>query len=386
MKRTAAWFLIFLLLFSLPTALAESVMETLEIAERESVKLSNDLLPETAKLIASHKNVSWQSSDPDIATVDRGYVLRAKRTGECIMTGTDDGREIASFRVVVKPGAPLEGHPVTVTAFTALKLKEASDDVKRILSDYSDLTWESSDPAIAIVNHSNVLYGKKEGTCEIYALEDGMSVAKLDVTVTFNSEVEEKFIAFTFDDGPSKPTWTILDTLDEYGIKATFFMVGEMVDMRPSTVLAVYEAGHEIGNHTYNHYNLDNLSYERARREIEKTDEAIFKITGENPTVIRAPGGDLTVKHSEEYYDGRYFIYWTLGTGDWKSRDTDKVCSVVRNKHHNHAVVLMHDLYPTTAKAVKKLVPELILKGYTFVTVSEMIEITGEPEGKIYAK
>jgi len=375
-----------LLLMLTAGAVAEQEMETIELMERASIHLDEGLLPVAAQRVEDHSGVVWKSSDPWIAAVESGDVLHAKMPGECTFTAWDDGEELASFRLLVTPANMQPTIQMSLHAFTRVKLTSQMALAASIVDQYPDIMWESSNPAVAIVDHSNALYGKKPGQCEIYGMCEDRPVTVIDVTVLPNPDVEEKFIAFTFDDGPSKPTWTILETLDEYGIRATFFMVGEMVELRPGTALAVYEAGHEIGNHTYTHPNLNKLSAERAMEEIKSTDALLRELTGAYPTLIRAPGGNITAENAETYGADRYFIHWTLDTNDWKSRDTDEVYSVVHKRHFDCAVVLMHDLYATTAKAFDKLVPELILEGYTFVTVSEMMDITGLPEGRIYGK
>lgn len=194
-----------------------------------------------------------------------------------------------------------------------------------------------------------------------------------------NINPNKPMVALTFDDGPAftykgdNSTSRILDTLEKYGARATFFMVGERVDDETKALLQrEIELGCELGNHTYNHknYGSDVTPY-----DIEKASKRIKKYCGKAPTMFRCPGGNLTNAIRNECKDqGMPLAYWSIDTLDWKTKDAKKIYNRTTKQVYDGAIILMHDIYPSTADAVEKLVPALIEKGYQIVTVTQLIE------------
>ncbi|MCI8285093.1 MAG: polysaccharide deacetylase family protein [Clostridia bacterium] len=192
-------------------------------------------------------------------------------------------------------------------------------------------------------------------------------------------------IALTFDDGPYSPvTDRILAKLAEYNGKATFFVVGNRVSTYPNSVINASNLGCEIGNHTWDHTPLTKLSPLEIAREIHDTDTAVGYYTGKFPALVRPVGGGRN-----EVVDAsvdKPMINWSVDTKDWNSKNSQKVIWSVLNNVQDGDIVLMHDLYPSTADACDVLIPELIGRGYQLVTVSELASakgITPEP-GKLY--
>ena len=181
-------------------------------------------------------------------------------------------------------------------------------------------------------------------------------------------------IALTFDDGPSANTDKILDVLSMYGAKATFFVAGERVEEYSRQLKRAFSLGMEIGNHTYSHTYLTNVSQKEGIWQISKTDSAISKITGSKPSLLRPPGG--WYNDSVCSYAGKPVIMWSVDTLDWKYKNAQKVSESVLSARDGD-IVLMHDLYPSTADAVETVVPRLIEKGYQLVTVSELAYYKG---------
>ncbi|MBR5442650.1 MAG: polysaccharide deacetylase family protein [Clostridia bacterium] len=180
-------------------------------------------------------------------------------------------------------------------------------------------------------------------------------------------------VALTYDDGPYSPvTNRILDTLERYDAKATFFVVGNRVSSYSSTVKRAYNMGCEIANHTYNHTFLTSASSSTISSEISRTNSAVKSITGQSPVIVRAPGGDL---NSRVLSTVNYpFVGWDVDTLDWSSRNASSVIAKVKGNVRNGSIVLMHDLYSSTATATETIVPWLIEEGYCLVTVSELME------------
>lgn len=194
-------------------------------------------------------------------------------------------------------------------------------------------------------------------------------------------------IALTFDDGPN-PDYTqrILDVLTANYSHATFFVVGPNAESFTETLKAISLAGCEIGNHTYNHKDLTTLTAAEVEEQIDKVNRAVKKSTGENTTVIRPPYGafndDVLAQLKEPV------ILWDLDTEDWDSRNAQKVVEKVLDTVKDGDIVLMHDIYDSTAEAVEILVPKLKEQGYQIVSVSELAKYKGKQLelGKAYGE
>lgn len=239
----------------------------------------------------------------------------------------------------------------------------------------SAIKWKSSNGGVAVVDEDGVVTAVAAGTATITATTKNGKVARCIVTVPD----PEKVIAFTFDDGPCANTQKILDILNENCVKATFFMLGENVDNNPSIAKAVSDAGNEIGSHSVNHKSLQKISLDDAKWQVSNSLASIEKATGKRPTLIRAPYGaiDASLAAKLNKDDPITFVQWSIDPEDWKDRDAKTVYQRVMDNVKPGRIVLMHDLYGTTTDAVKMLIPALKKQGYTFVTVSELIEQRG---------
>lgn len=187
---------------------------------------------------------------------------------------------------------------------------------------------------------------------------------------------KRKMVALTFDDGPYRPvTNQILDVLEKYGARATFFVVGSRVSAYSDCVVRAEALGCEIGNHTYNHTTLTSASDSRISSEIADTNSVIKRYTGKGASIVRAPGGAVNsrVRRLVNYP----LISWSVDTLDWQHRNTAKVIASVKSSVSDGSIILMHDLYSTTGNAVQVIVPWLVNQGYQLVTVSEMMRYKG---------
>ena len=193
------------------------------------------------------------------------------------------------------------------------------------------------------------------------------------VTPTPKPTTSTKRVALTFDDGPHpKVTQQILKTLKKYNAKATFFVLGESVEKNPNVLKEVFNAGHEIGNHTYSHPKLTTLTNKQIQTQVESTNKAVKSITGNNPTVFRPPYGsyDKTVSSQLNVPN----VLWTVDTLDWKHRDPKKTLQIVKSNVKNGSIILMHDIHQSTADALDSVISTLQKQGYEFVTVSEILK------------
>lgn len=186
-------------------------------------------------------------------------------------------------------------------------------------------------------------------------------------------EPTKPVVALTFDDGPdfNGASKRILDVIEKHGIKATFFTVGKNAEENSENIKRKVSLGCEIGNHTYNH---EHYGKSVTASDISKCSDTIEKITGTRPSVFRSTGGLTTVAiRNECKKEGMSLYYWTIDTEDWKSRNAKKIIKKVMQAEDGD-IILMHDIYSTTADAVEKIVPRLKKKGFQFVTVSELIK------------
>jgi peptidoglycan/xylan/chitin deacetylase (PgdA/CDA1 family) len=189
-------------------------------------------------------------------------------------------------------------------------------------------------------------------------------------------DVDGAYIAMTFDDGPSPETTPrLLKTLHERNIKATFFVLGNMAAKHPELLKMIADEGHEIGSHSWSHPQLTRISQAALDKELGNTSEVILQATGKRPIYLRPPYG--TMKPSlrtliEEKY-GLTIVNWSVDPNDWKNRNSQAVHDAILAQVKPGAIVLSHDIYPTTVDAMPRILDELIAKGYKFATLSQMV-------------
>lgn len=181
-------------------------------------------------------------------------------------------------------------------------------------------------------------------------------------------------MALTFDDGPNrKYTPLLLEGLKERGVVVTFFLMGKNIEGNEELVQQMETEGHLIGNHTYHHVQLSRVSKEKARREIEKTGNEIYEITGNYPLYVRPPFGEWPKNLEREL--SVIPVLWDIDTLDWKCQDTDMVVNTVKENAKDGSIVLMHDGYASTVEAVFQIVDYFLEQGYEFVTVDRLLEV-----------
>jgi peptidoglycan-N-acetylglucosamine deacetylase len=188
-------------------------------------------------------------------------------------------------------------------------------------------------------------------------------------------------VALTFDDGPHREsTRNILAILSRYGVKATFFVVGQMAAASPDLVRAEAAAGHEIGNHTYHHLDLQKTPSVDAARELELCSREITDIIGHRPLAFRPPGGkydDRVISIARSA--GLSTILWTDDPADYASPGSDVIFRRVLDDVGPGSVILLHDGVEQTIHILPMLIEELRRRGLSFVTVSEMLQKMPSP-------
>ena len=182
-----------------------------------------------------------------------------------------------------------------------------------------------------------------------------------------------KVIALTFDDGPGPYTAHLLDILDQYGAKATFFLIGSKVSGQASVVRSIQARGHQLGNHSWSHPELPKLSVDQIAGEIDRTNEAIRQATGVKPSILRPPYGAVNGVVLEQLrLRSMSSILWSVDTRDWADRNSQIVCSRAVAGARPGAVILMHDIHQTSVNAVPCILSSLKQQGYSFVTIQRL--------------
>lgn len=193
-------------------------------------------------------------------------------------------------------------------------------------------------------------------------------------------------VALTFDDGPSSATSRILDSLEANDARATFYIVGNRMGNYPETIRRMAALGCEFGNHTWDHTYLTKLSAAAMHSNLNQMDTTLQNIAGVRTTTVRPPGGFVndSVRQALAAY-GTPGILWSIDTLDWKTRNAQSTINCVLGNVRDGDIILMHDLYGTTADAAAVLIPELKKRGYQLVTVSELAANRGGMQpGQIY--
>lgn len=185
-------------------------------------------------------------------------------------------------------------------------------------------------------------------------------------------------VALTFDDGPSGVTTPrLLDILKEKNVKATFFVLGGMLNARPDISQRAEAEGHEVESHTMTHRNLEKASAGDVQWEAAAMRQTFMEKLGHEPRLTRPPYGNGIRRVEVTQNIGTPMIYWSVDTEDWRSRDAAAVQARVRQDTYDGAIILMHDIYPSTVDAVAGAIDELRARGYEFVTVEEMAKARG---------
>lgn len=182
-----------------------------------------------------------------------------------------------------------------------------------------------------------------------------------------------KCLALTFDDGPADSTAELLDVLASRNVKATFFLVGENVAEHPDLVRREHAAGHEIADHSYTHADLGRASKKTIVSELTRTQDAIRNASGVTSNLLRPPYGSTSERLARiTRRMGMAQVLWTVDPFDWRHRDSDAIERRVLKQAKPGSIVLLHDIHPTTVRAVPEIIDKLAAKGYVFVTVSEL--------------
>ena len=260
-------------------------------------------------------------------------------------------------------------------------------DIKQIQISAYDISDENyiDHNEVAETSDSNTIWSstEEENDMEIdttppYTESEATEEEIIEEETIEGIDPSKPMIALTFDDGPSDVTEQILDALEQHGAVATFYVVGNLVERHRDIVSRAFMMGNEIANHSWSHPFLTKLSEEAIRTQLQDTNDAIEAVTGTAPVTMRPPYGDVNQRALGVITDmGLPVILWSVDPWDWRYRDADHIYEYVMENAEDRDIVLMHDLYESTAEAAIRLIPALIAEGFQLVTVTELMYYSG---------
>jgi peptidoglycan/xylan/chitin deacetylase (PgdA/CDA1 family) len=195
-----------------------------------------------------------------------------------------------------------------------------------------------------------------------------------------------KCVALTFDGGPSPTTPRLLDILKKENLHVTFFVQGKgHIARYPGILRRMSDEGHEIGDHTWTHPRLTDLDADGVRQELTRTQDAVEKITGSRPVLMRPPEGRTSRKVSGVCKDlGLAQVLWSVTAKDYETTDSALITRRVLDQTHRDGIILLHDLHKGTVPAVPGVIDALKQRGYTIVTVSQLLAPAKPRPGMVY--
>ncbi len=201
-------------------------------------------------------------------------------------------------------------------------------------------------------------------------------------------ETPARYVALTFDDGPSgRFTRSLLAGLEERGVKATFLLCGYRLREYPQTGQAIFDAGHEIGLHGFTHKSMANMSCARIEKELQDTLALLPE--GCEPAFLRPPGGETTraVRQAAKN-QGLAVLNWSVDPRDWATHNAAAVEQAVTGACGDGDIILLHDMCDSSVAAALAIVDALKAQGFQFVTVSELARLRGmTPQpGQVYSR
>ena len=210
---------------------------------------------------------------------------------------------------------------------------------------------------------------------------------KLEETIYLERAADptKKMIALTFDDGPNTPnTQRIVEILKANNAVATFFELGYRMEQNSSKMDMIINNDNQIGNHSFNHKIYTKITTTEMMDQIDSTNALMKQIVNTTATVVRPPNGSMN--DSVRQNIGYPMILWNVDSKDWESRNKDAIVKAVLSNLDDGDIIVMHDIYSTSADAIEVLVPELIKQGYQLVTIQEMFDTKENPliAGKAY--
>lgn len=202
----------------------------------------------------------------------------------------------------------------------------------------------------------------------------GVSAAQRKLPI-YSVQREDKTVAISFDAAwGNEDTQNLIDILEQYGVKTTFFVVGDWVDRYPESVQALSDAGHEVMSHSSHHAHFSQLSSEEIRNDLAACNEKISAITGVSPTLFRCPYGEYDDHVIQAVQDsGMTAIQWSVDSLDWQGISAEEIRGRVLKNIQPGSIVLFHNAAEHTPEALPGILESLLKDGYTIVPISELL-------------
>ncbi|MCR4622797.1 MAG: Ig-like domain-containing protein [Clostridiales bacterium] len=329
--------------------------------------------------------LSYSSSDPEIASVDADGQVTPLSPGTCTIVLTAgklkcqcEIRVYENTKTIYTPQSS-----VSVKQYECCEIQLFGDSGRPL----------STSPVVRVEDESvcayedGMLYGLRPGRTRVTFSNPGTSVStQISVTVLENPSKPVRCLSLTFDNGPGEYTDEILALLKKYDIKATFFMLGSSIEKLPGQAELFKGTSHEIGNHTYDNSSISSGSVAEVSEGLGKTDKLARNYTGKTPTLIRSSDALLPEWLFSSLVDSRTFVARGYDMGDAQSATAQEIIEKARANLYNTTMLTFHETSPETVKALETLIPELIRLGYRFLTVSELIEYTGNDQSLFSTK
>lgn len=322
-----------------------------------------------------NSGLEFTSSDPKVIEVNSGGVLKGVSKGTANVSVKSYNGLSASCSVTVENAPESVNFPYsekTVYLGTTSKLvPELSDGSASLTttvdSDNKSVVKVEGEKLVPVAegtaNVTATTYNGKTATCKI-------TVANAPFYIRTDLDPSKPMIALSFDDGPNKSsTSRILDTLESNNGSATFFIVASRLasSANASCATRMVEIGCELGNHTYDH---THYGKDVTAEDISKASDVIKEVTGHTPSAFRPTGGYLSDVIKQNC--NAPICIWSVDTNDWKHRDAQRIKNYVLDTAKDGDVILMHDIYETSANAVEQFVPELVNRGFQIVNIAEL--------------
>ncbi len=312
--------------------------------------------------VRAAKSVFFWSMAGILAAASWNDIEKLADGGTAVVSGTVEDDLIA------QDGTPMpeESDAPDKTDMSDESMSDKTDSSDESMSDKTDMSDElmsdKTDPS------GEPMLDKTEPSDESMSDKTDMP----DESIPDESVTEPKRAALTFDDGPH-PVYTeeLLDGLAQRQVKATFFVIGENISGNEDIIARMAEEGHLIGNHTYDHVKICDMSGEEACEQVEKTSALIKEITGMNTEFVRPPFGAWN--NDMECSFTMIPVLWDVDPMDWTTKNADLVAERVLKETEDGDIILLHDYYESSVKAALQIVDALQAQGYEFVTVDKLI-------------
>ena len=309
----------------------------------------------------------------DLLAVDDEVLEKGGGTAYTVTLGGKkvSGKKLASIQleggeeVTIEDGEDVyEDHDVAATTIEPTLTVEGTGPVRYVE------TWGKA-------GRSEVWTGSKTGKVVDKGVVEEPVNALVKCASVLPGKKDEKYVALTFDEGPSNQTEEIIRILQEKGVKATFFVSGDKGSSNSAAVRAIAEAGNEIGTNAYSDVDLRELGASDLRDQITKGFEAVSDAAGTSTALLRPPFGEFSEENWAAAMDlVSVVVTWNVDSGDWLLQGADSVIETVTGSVSNGDIVLFTDNDATasqTVEALPQLIDRLLESGYKLVTISELI-------------